>query len=93
MRQLWDVKGQGDPLKMDLDNLTHYGALCAWALARAHARTGDPVAADRLPGRVDALRPGHRRRSPAAYARTNERDHAALLEAIADGRIVAETGI
>jgi hypothetical protein len=29
---------------MDPVGLGHYGALCAWALARAHARTGDPVA-------------------------------------------------
>ena len=35
VRQLWDVKGQGDLEKMDFDNLTYYGALCAWALALA----------------------------------------------------------
>src|SRR3954447_879172 len=44
VRQLWDVKGQSDPMAMDTPNLTRYGALCGWALARAHARTGDPVA-------------------------------------------------
>src|SRR5262249_32851424 len=44
MRQLWDVKGQSDPTAMDPGSLASYGALCAWALARAHARTGDPVA-------------------------------------------------
>ena len=44
VRQLWDVKGQGDLTRMDLGKLTHYGALCARALARAHARTGDAAA-------------------------------------------------
>ena len=42
--QLWDVKGAGAPEVMEHDNLARYGSLCAWSLARAHARTGDPVA-------------------------------------------------
>ena len=29
VRQLWDVKGQGDLARMGLGKLTHYGALCA----------------------------------------------------------------
>ena len=44
VRQLWDVKGQGDLTRMELGKLAHYGALCARALARAHARTGDAAA-------------------------------------------------
>jgi hypothetical protein len=35
--QLWDVKGSGDPTIMDPQNLAHYGALCACALARAQS--------------------------------------------------------
>ena len=85
VRQLWDFKGQGDPLKMDLSNLAHYGALCAWALARAHARTGDPA---QLTGYVGTgRRLDHALAAFAsAYARTTEEDHAALVEAIAGGR-------
>ena len=74
---------------MDPLGLTHYGALCAWALARAHARTGDPVVIGAYlgAGRAfdDALA-----RFAAAYADQAERDHAVLLEAIADGRVPAE---
>jgi uncharacterized protein (DUF2252 family) len=89
VRQLWDVKGQGDLTRMDLGKLTHYGALCARALARAHARTGDAAAmAGYLgEGRVfDRAIAGF----AAKYASANERDHAALVDAIASGRVAAE---
>jgi uncharacterized protein (DUF2252 family) len=92
VRQLWDVKGQSDPLAMDVRNLSHYGTLCAWALARAHARTGDAVQLSGYLGGSERFDEAIVDFS-AAYARTNERDHEALLAAIADGRIVAETGI
>jgi uncharacterized protein (DUF2252 family) len=92
VRQLWDVKGQSDPLAMDVRNLSHYSTLCAWALARAHARTGDAVQLSGYLGGSERFDEAIVDFS-AAYARTNERDHEALLAAIADGRIVAETGI
>ncbi len=92
VRQLWDFKGQGDPSKMDLNNLTYYGALCAWALARAHARTGDPVALSGYLGGSTTFDKAIAAFS-SAYATTNERDHAALLEAIASGRVRAATDI
>jgi uncharacterized protein (DUF2252 family) len=88
VRQLWDVKGQGDLLKMDLSNLTYYGALCAWALARAHARTGDPVPISGYLGSAGNFDRALAAFS-AAYALTNERDHARLVAAIADGRVEA----
>jgi len=90
VRQLWDFKGQGDPMVMAFDNLNHYGALCAWALARAHARTGDPV---ELAGYLGSSKSFDRALAAfsAAYARTNEADHAALLDAIASGRLDAHT--
>jgi uncharacterized protein (DUF2252 family) len=88
-RQLWDVKGQGDPMGMDVRNLTHYAQLCAWALARAHARTGDPVAISGYLGRSDAFD-----RAVAEFARRyadqTTRDHAALTEAVASGRVPAQ---
>jgi uncharacterized protein (DUF2252 family) len=90
VRQLWDVKGQGDLTKMDLGKLTHYGALCARALARAHARTGDPAAmAGYLGG--GAVFDGAIASFAANYAAANERDHAAFVEAISSGRVVAES--
>ena len=77
---------------MDLNNLTYYGALCAWALARAHARTGDAVQLVGLPRQGDAFDRAIAAFS-AAYALTNEADHAALVDAIASGRVDAQHGI
>jgi uncharacterized protein (DUF2252 family) len=92
VRQLWDVKGQGDLEAMDVENLTHYGALCAWALARSHARTGDAVQLAAYLGKGNAFDRAMASFS-AAYARTNESDHAALVEAIVSGRVEAVSGI
>ncbi len=92
VRQLWDVKGQGDLLAMDRNNLSYYGALCALALARAHARTGDPVRIAGYLGRNRAFDHAVVDFS-ADYARVNETDHAALLDAIASGRVEAQRGV
>ena len=91
VRQLWDVKGQGDLTRMDHGKLTHYGALCARALARAHARTGDAAA---IAGYLGGGRVFDRAVTAfaAKYAAANERDHAALLDAIASGRVAAGAG-
>jgi uncharacterized protein (DUF2252 family) len=89
VRQLWDVKGQGDLTRMDQGKLTHYGALCALVLARAHARTGDAAAIAGYLGRgpaFDRAVAGF----AAKYAAANERDHALLVDAIASGRVAAE---
>jgi uncharacterized protein (DUF2252 family) len=90
VRQLWDLKGSLDPMKMDVSNLSYYGALCAMALARAHARTGDPVQIAGYLGSSDAFDRAIAQWA-AQYAVTNENDHAALLEAIDSGRVEAAT--
>lgn len=88
VRQLWDVKGQSDVMKMDASNLGYYAALCGWALARAHARTGDPA---QLAGYLGAGQQFDRAITEfsAAYAATNAQDHQALVDAIASGRVDA----
>jgi Uncharacterized protein conserved in bacteria (DUF2252) len=45
VRQLRDMKGGADLDRetASLENLPHYGALCGWALAPAHAKSGDPA--------------------------------------------------
>jgi hypothetical protein len=90
VRQLWDVKGQSDPMVMDASNLGYYGALCAWALARAHARTGDPVQISGYLGSSDVF---DRAITEFAeqYAVVNARDHALFLDAIKDGSVQAVT--
>ncbi|MFN8186718.1 MAG: DUF2252 family protein [Gaiellales bacterium] len=82
VRQLWDLKGQGDPMVMARDNLGHYGSLCAWILARSHARTGDAV---RIAGYLGRRASFDRAIAEfaARYAVTNEADHAAFAAVIA----------
>jgi hypothetical protein len=69
-----------------------YARLCAWTLARAHARSGDAIAIAAYMGSADVFD-----RAIAAfaeaYAEQNERDYTALLEAIRSGRVKATTGL
>jgi hypothetical protein len=44
LRQLWDWKGSAEITKMRSSDMTVYARLCAWTLARAHARSGDAIA-------------------------------------------------
>ena len=61
----------------------------AWTLARAHARSGDRIAIAAYLGRGDAFDQALADFA-AAYADQNERDHAALRQAVDDGRIAAD---
>jgi uncharacterized protein (DUF2252 family) len=89
VRQLWDGKGSTEVEGMPPEGLEIYARLCAWTLARAHARSGDPVAIGAYLGsgeRFDAALAEFSR----LYADQNERDFAALREAIDSGRLQAE---
>ncbi|MDX6231027.1 MAG: hypothetical protein QOI76_4417 [Frankiales bacterium] len=88
VRQLWDVKGSSDPSRMDLATLTRYAGLCAWVLARAHSRTGDAGLISGYLGKgqgFDRAIAEFARR----YAAQNAEDHAAVVQAIADGVLPA----
>ena len=77
---------------MTVDELATWGELCAWALARGHARSGDPAMIAGYLGTDKAF--DHAMGTFAeAYADQTERDHAALLAAIKSGRIPAEHGV
>jgi len=92
LRQLWDWKASADITSMSADVLGIYGEICGWALARAHASTGDRDAISAYLGTsttFDTGLAGFAR----AYADQNELDHAALVTAIADGRVEATTGV
>jgi uncharacterized protein (DUF2252 family) len=92
IRQLWDWKTSAEVETMLPAGMEIYGRLCGWALARAHARSGDAIAIAAYLGRSDSFD-----RSIAEfaelYADQNERDHRALLDAIESGRVEATTGI
>jgi uncharacterized protein (DUF2252 family) len=66
--------------------LVEFGIACGNTLARAHARSGDPVAIDAYMGKSDTFTKAMRNFA-RSYADQNERDHAALVAAIRRGRV------
>jgi len=91
IRQLQDQKGSAVVEAMTQDDLVSWGRLCGWALARGHARSGDPVAIAAYLGDDNAM--DHALADFAtAYADQNEKDSAALVAAIKSGRITATMG-
>ena len=92
VRQLQDQKGGAVIEAMTLDDLGTWGELCGWALARGHARSGEPAEIAGYLGEDHAF--DHAIADFAtAYADQNERDHAAFTAAIRDGRVAAEVGV
>jgi uncharacterized protein (DUF2252 family) len=89
VRQLWDGKLSVEVEALDYRLLRGYGAVCAWTLARAHARSGDRIAIASYLGKGGVFDQAIVEFSEA-YADQNERDHAALLEAIDSGRLSAQ---
>ena len=92
VRQLWDWKGSADVATMRPAEMGGYARLCAWTLARAHARSGDPIGIAAYLGSSAAF-PRAVTKFAEDYADQNQRDYAALLEAIGNGRVVAEKGL
>jgi len=92
VRQLRDWKMSIDVETIGARGLSTYAHWCAWSLARAHARSADRVAIAAYLGSGDGFD-----RAVAefavAYAKLNERDHAALASAVADGRLAAVEGV
>ena len=92
IRQLRDWKGSWAPEGMTPAAMTVYGQVCAQALARAHARSGDRIAIASYLGKGDQFD-----RAIAtfaeAYADQNERDFEALQAAAKKKRIAIESGI
>ena len=87
LRQLWDMKGSVDTdAPSSRPGLGFYGGICGWALARAHARTGDAVAISAYLGTSDTF-DGAIADFAETYADVNERDHAAYLAAIEAGKV------
>lgn len=71
--------------------LASFATACGETLARAHARSGDPVAIAAYLGKGKAFVEGVGRFADA-YARQNERDHAQLVAAIARGDVAGVDG-
>ncbi len=84
--RLRDVKIKPVVEIMKPQNLVGYGGLCGWALARAHARSGDAAVLAGYMGKSDAFDEAVADFA-AAYADQTERDHAALVAAARAGRV------
>jgi uncharacterized protein (DUF2252 family) len=89
LRQLHDVKIKPVADVADVSLLAHYATWCGWALARAHAKSGDATMISGYlgtNGRFDDAVADF----AAAYADQNERDYRAFMKAIRSKRIEAE---
>ena len=91
-RQLRDMKGSVDVESMKPANLGFYANACGWTLARAHARSGDPVAISAYLGDGDDFDQAIVDFSER-YADQNERDFEAFVEAVRTGRLAAVEGV
>jgi hypothetical protein len=90
IRQLRDTKVTAVIEDWDFKDLRAYGRMCGWALARAHARSGD---AARIAGYMgsnstfdDAVC-----EFAVEYADQNQRDYRAFIKAVREGRIKVMT--
>jgi uncharacterized protein (DUF2252 family) len=90
VRQLWDGKGSAVIETMSPKTMHLYAELCGYALAKAHARSGDAIAIGSYLGAGDSFDRAMGRFAED-YADQNERDYEALREAGASGRVQVET--
>ena len=78
VRHFRDWKGAIDVACLDADGLREYASLCAWTLAKAHARSGDRQAIatllDRDRGFLELLQ-----ERAVGHADWAEQDHALLV--------------
>jgi uncharacterized protein (DUF2252 family) len=91
-RQLKDWKGSAEIEQMVPKGLAIYGALCGSTLARAHARSGDRIAIASYLGSGTSFDRAILEFSNA-YAEQNALDYKNLTDAVASGKIPAQTGL
>ena len=91
-RQLRDMKGSAVVESMSPAALAFYARQCGWTLARAHARSGDPIAIAAYLGKDDTFDRSITDFS-ARYADQNEQDYEAFVAAIRSGRLEAVEGV
>jgi uncharacterized protein (DUF2252 family) len=91
-RQLRDMKGSAEVEVMVPLGMNYYAGICGWTLARAHARSGDPIAIAEYLGSSDAFDRSITDFSER-YAERNEQDYASFTKAIRSGRLQAVEGV
>jgi uncharacterized protein (DUF2252 family) len=88
VRQLRDMKLSVPIEGIRAAQLTRYAGFCGWTLARAHAKSGDAATISGYLGKGEQFDEAMGNFA-VAYADQTERDHAALVEAVKNGRIEA----
>jgi Uncharacterized protein conserved in bacteria (DUF2252) len=94
VRQLADMKGGASFSEGEVQRIApfiEYCGLCGWALALAHAKSGDPAMIAGYCGSSATLDEAIARFA-LAYAKQTEQDHAALDKARRAGRIKVAAG-
>jgi uncharacterized protein (DUF2252 family) len=91
-RNLRDMKASADVNAQPTNTFFSYAELCGATLARAHARSGDAAAISGYLGKGNAFGKALGRFA-ISYADQNARDHAALVQAIKDGKLPAESNV
>jgi len=88
VRQLRDMKGgvEFDPKTVKLENMPQYSSLCAWALALAHAKSGDAAMIAGYAGNSEELDEAMVNFA-FAYADQTEKDFDTLVAAAKNGKI------
>jgi uncharacterized protein (DUF2252 family) len=91
VRQLRDMKNSVDIETITYPALLDYAGYCGWALARAHAKAGDPVAISGYLGKSTVF-DNAMVEFAVRYADQTEKDYAVMKKAIASGRLEAAQG-
>jgi uncharacterized protein (DUF2252 family) len=92
VRQLTDRKVSADLDRQGPGQLALHGRICAWTLARAHARSGDRLAIARYLGSRDVFDVAMADFAET-YADQNALDHGRFVQAVSSARIEALTGV
>lgn len=92
IRQLRDAKISAVVEGFDLDLMQRYAGLCAWALARAHARSGDPAMIAGYMGASETFDDAIGEFA-MEYADQTERDYRGFVKAVKEGRVEATADV
>ncbi|MBS1845603.1 MAG: DUF2252 domain-containing protein [Actinobacteria bacterium] len=92
VRQLWDGKRSVEIENLPPKGLAIYGRVCGWALARAHARSGDRIGIAAYLGKGESFDQAIADFAER-YADQNELDYSALADAARSGRIEVKTDL
>jgi uncharacterized protein (DUF2252 family) len=92
VRQLWDWRLSAEIDHQAPETLGLHGQICAWTLARAHARSGDRLAIATYLGSRDVF-DAAMAEFAEAYADQNAADHGRFVQAVSTSRLDALPGV